>query len=58
MQPNKTYLGDGVYAEFIPELGIKLSTEREEGEHEIFLDSDCLTNLNKFVESLTQNQTE
>lgn len=45
----KTYLGDGVYAE-IDRGMIKLTTQRDTGEHVIWLEPDVLEALQEFSE--------
>lgn len=45
----KTYIGDGVYVEI--EAGmLKLSTERENGEHFIFLEAEAMDALVSYYE--------
>lgn len=45
----KSYLGDGVYAEF-DGFGITISTPRHDGTHHVYFEPSTLTNLNKYIE--------
>ena len=44
----REYLGDGLYAEF-DGYQFRLFTQREEGEHEVYLEPDVLQRFNHFV---------
>ena len=47
--PNhKVYIGDGVYAEY-DGMGVWLTTQRENGEHRIYLEPKMLDSLVKYV---------
>lgn len=50
---NKEYIGDGVYAE-IEHGMLKLSTERLEGTHAIYLEKNVYDNLVDYVKRLEQ----
>jgi hypothetical protein len=47
----KTYIGDGVYAEF-DGLMIKLTTERENGEHVIYLEPEVYGALAAYAKTV------
>lgn len=47
----KTYLGDGVYAEF-DGFAVWLSTPREDGEHRIALEPDVYDALAAYIKRL------
>lgn len=53
----KTYLGDGAYAEF-DGFGVWLTTERENGEHRIYLEPNMLDALMGFVEACANDAEE
>lgn len=46
---NKTYLGDGLYAEF-EGYQVRLFCERENGTHEVYLEPSAVNALLKFLE--------
>lgn len=51
--PDKTYLGDGVYASF-DGYQIRLSSRRDDGTDVIYLEPEVYTALTKFVEKLKE----
>lgn len=51
MSGERTYIGDSLYAEF-DDYGIRLSTNRGDIEHWVYLEPDVWANLLQFVKSL------
>ncbi len=50
---NKTYLGDGLYASF-DGFAVHVTTEREDGEHEIILEPETMKALEDYWEKVHQ----
>lgn len=50
MPEPKTYIGDGVYAEY-DGLGVTLTTERANGTHWIYLEPDMLDKISDYIAS-------
>ncbi len=48
MADQKVYIGDGVYAEY-DGLGVWLTTERENGEHRIYLEPQMLDSIHDLI---------
>lgn len=48
--PQRTYLGDGAYADFLG-YAVRIWCDRENGEHEVFLEPDMLERLIEFAQS-------
>ena len=50
MPEPKTYIGDGVYAEY-DGFGVWLTTQRESGEHRIYLEPEMLDRIGDYIAS-------